>query len=204
MLIKVIEVWEIHYKSGWHHFLGLGPGHHKKEKASWTQCVITPCFLTAYIMWLATSSFCHHDGLYPWTASSINAFFFKMLLSGKFVTETSKVTKTITRKQLVTPMIFIPLLYQWVCLTRSLIIIAPRDLSWVLLLIFLFWQHIQSLWKLYTRNEAFRSVPGWFLHILWLSCVVSSPVGSYHHYCLLIYWPQWIVQMKHANLSIQM
>lgn len=141
MLIKVIEVWEIHYKSGWHHFLGLGPGHHKKEKASWTQCVITPCFLTAYIMWLTTSSFCHHDGLYPWTASSINAFFFKMLLSGKFVTETSKVTKTITRKQLVTPMIFIPLLYQWVCLTRSLIIIAPRDLSWVLLLIFVFWQH---------------------------------------------------------------
>lgn len=67
-----------------------GPGLHKNEKASWVP--ITQCFLLPIdALWLAVSSSCCYDGLFPWTVSQ-NKLFFKMLFVSYFVPKRRKVT----------------------------------------------------------------------------------------------------------------
>lgn len=80
--------------------------------------------------------------------------------------------------QLVTPILFVPLLYQWIYFSRLVITVAFRIHIWVTLLeTFLPQQSAQNfpeLQKLALREEAR------FLYSLWQNYLVPSAIGSYN------------------------
>lgn len=77
------------------------------------------------------------------------------------------------RKWLVSSM---PLSHWWVCLdyVKPVTVVTWRAQNWVwLMIIFLLWYLVYNLperWMLACREEACRSVPAWFHHVLWHIC----------------------------------
>jgi len=88
-------------------------------------------------------------------------------------------------------MIFIPQFLKWTCFARP-VIVAQSVHSWVWLIItFLLWwpmYHLSALRKLSSKSEASRSIPAWFLHVLWLQYKMPSAIRSNH--CVLGGYPR--------------